>query len=72
MVGTNRTGILADVSMQLANMHIPIYSMNARILKDKSSAMLITVGIQTVEQLNSAIGKISKVGGVVSVERTGI
>ena len=72
VVGTNRTGILADVSMQLANMHIPIYSMNARILKDKSSAMLITVGIQTVEQLNSAIGKISKVGGVVSVERTGI
>ena len=72
VVGTNRTGILADVSMQLANMHIPIYSMNARILKSKDSSMLVTIGIHSIEQLNSVITKIGKVSGVVHVERTGI
>ena len=65
----DRTGMLADVSVCLSNMHVGIVSMNARSVKDGNSLMDITMTIESAEQLKSICAKLQKLNGVISVDR---
>lgn len=71
IVATDRNGLLADVSIVLANFRVPLHELNARELKNQNCNIAATFGIQDVEQLNNIIEKIEKIEGVLSVERSG-
>ena len=68
----NRIGLLADVSSLLANMHIMINDISTRNTKDGRTLIMLTVSVNGVEHLNSLTAKLSKISGVLSVERTGV
>ena len=71
IVGTDRNGLLADVSIVLANFRVPLHELNARELKNFNSNIVVTIGIQDVDQLNNIIAKLKKIEGIMSVERSG-
>ena len=68
----NRIGLLADVSSLLANMHIMINDISTRNTKDGRTSIMLTVSVNGVEHLNSLTAKLSKISGLLSVERTGV
>ncbi|MBQ4617900.1 MAG: bifunctional (p)ppGpp synthetase/guanosine-3',5'-bis(diphosphate) 3'-pyrophosphohydrolase [Clostridia bacterium] len=67
----DRDRLIADVTTQLALMHVAIYSINAREPKDDHGDMHITVGVNGTDQLEMVIARLSKVSGVLSVTRAG-
>lgn len=67
----NRVGMLADISGQLASMHVMIHDINTRHFKDGRSSFLMTITVSGVEHLKSVIAKLEKVSGVLSVDRSG-
>lgn len=69
IVAESRTGLLADVSVILANFRVPVHEMNARELKNGNANLVITIAIAGVDQLNNIITRIKKAEGVISVER---
>ncbi len=71
LVIRDRDRLIADVTTQLALMHVTIYAINAREPKDDHGDMQITVGVNSTEHLNMVISRLSKVSGVVSVTRAG-
>ncbi len=68
----NRIGLFADVSSLLANMHIMINDISTRNTKDGRTSIMLTVSVNGVEHLNSLTAKLSKISGMLSVERTGV
>ncbi len=62
-------GILADISIMLNNMHVPIHSFIAKELSDHRTHIQITMGINDVNQLNFIISNLKKVSGITSIER---
>lgn len=68
----NRVGMLADISGQLAGMHVMIHDVNTRHSKDGRSSFTMTITVNGVEHMKSVIAKIEKIKGVLNVERTGI
>ena len=70
IVSDNRGGLLADVSICLSNMHIPIHSLNARELKERTASIQLTVEVSDLMQLNSLISALSGIKGVITVKRT--
>ncbi|WP_312643688.1 bifunctional (p)ppGpp synthetase/guanosine-3',5'-bis(diphosphate) 3'-pyrophosphohydrolase [Hydrogenoanaerobacterium sp.] len=66
---TDRQGLIADISIALANMHIQMHSLNAREAKDSHVVIQITLGISGVDQLSNIINTFGKISGVISVER---
>lgn len=69
IVADSRTGLLADISVILANFRVPIHEINARELKNGNANIIVTIAIAGVEQLNNIIQRIRKIDGVISVER---
>ena len=68
----DKQGMLAEISICIANMRIPIHSLNAREAnKDQLAVIQTTVGINDLTQLNLVINTLKKIDGVVSVKRTG-
>ena len=67
----NRVGMLADVSVQFANMHVMIHDISTRYTKDGRFAVTVTITVNGIDHLKNVISKIEKVDGVLSVERTG-
>ncbi len=66
----NRDGILADITTLLSSLHIPIFSLNANILKNRNSLITISIGVNSKEQLNNITAKFKKINSVLSVERS--
>ncbi len=67
----DRDRLIADVTTQLALMHVTIYAINAREPKDNHGEMMLTIGVNSVEHLDMVINKLQKISGVVRVSRTG-
>ena len=65
----SRIGLMADVSLQLANMRVNINEIFSRDAKDGRSTIYMTVTVSNVEHLKNVIARIEKVDGVLSVER---
>lgn len=71
MVVSDRPGLLADISIQLANMHLPLHELNARELQGKCAGITLTIEIVNLEQLKNIISSLSRIQGTLSVKRTG-
>jgi len=71
IVATDRAGLLADVTMQLSAMKIFIHSLNSRQEKGGVNAVIsATISINGLPQLQNIIDRLSKVKGVISIDRT--
>ena len=65
----NRVGMLADISVQLANMRVMINDINTRNFKDGRSTFAMTITVSGIEHLKSVAAKLERIDGVLSVER---
>ena len=68
----DEVGMLAEISGQLANLHVMIHSIFTKETKDGRCVMLITITVNGAEHLNSVKEKLKKIKGVLSVERSGL
>ncbi len=66
----NRQNILADVSVTLSNLHVPMHSLSARELPDKRVVIQVTTEFSGIDQLRSIMDAVRRVRGVTSVERS--
>ena len=72
LVTIDRPNILADLSVTLSNMRIPIHALNAREMKNTHVNITMTVTTEGLEHLKSIMEKLRKVPGVISVTRSNI
>ena len=70
IIGTDRQGLLADVSVALSNMRVPIHTLMAREAKNNHTHIQVTIGIGDLEQLRSIMPNLKKINGVISVQRS--
>lgn len=68
----DRVGLLADLSGQLATMHVMIHSLLSKESKDGRCVILMTITVGGAEHLNSVKEKLKKIKGVLFVERSGM
>ena len=71
VIAEDRITIFADITTAIAANQIPLQEMNGHHLKNGNLDLVVTVEIAGVEQLSNVMGRIQKIPGVISVERTG-
>lgn len=71
VVAEDRITIFADITTAIATNHIPLQELNAHHLKNGNMSLMVTVEIAGMEQLSNVMGRLQKIPGVISVERTG-
>ena len=69
ILANDRTGLLADVTQQLFNMHVPIHTLNSRETKDGRAAINVSITINGRDHLQSVIDRMSRIEGISSVRR---
>lgn len=72
IIAEDRTALIADITSAIAAGRLPIRQITAHTLKNGNGNVIVTVEVASVDQLNAMIGRISKIQGVISAERTGI
>ena len=65
---TDRMGLVADISVQLSSMHVPLHMLNARELKDGRAEITLTAMINGKEHLKAIVEKLKKIDGVLEIE----
>lgn len=68
--GIDRNGLLADVTMLIAGIGVPVHNVNARQTKGGNCILSLTMSVQSVEHLRSIIQRIEKVEGIYHIERS--
>ena len=68
----NRVGMLADLSGQLANLHVMIHSIFTKETKDGRCAIYLTITVNSAEHLRAVGEKLKRIKGVLEVERSGL
>ena len=69
IIAHDRTGLLADLTITLNNMKLPIRSFNAGASKDDMAHIQVTVGVTDLDHLNMIMGTIGRITSVVSCSR---
>ncbi len=69
IIGTNRQGLLADLTMLLNNLRIPLHSFMARDIKDGRASFQVTMEVSDIQQLNYVISQVRGIHGITTVER---
>ena len=64
--------LLADITTQLASMHVMIHAINAREPRDGQTAMTLTVGVNSLDHLRGVISRLERIRGVTKIERSGV
>ena len=71
IVAVDRPGLLADVTLQLSAMKINIHALNSRQERNSQNAFIsATISINGLPQLQNIIERLSKINGVISIDRT--
>ena len=68
----DRTGLLMDITAQFAAMHVDIHSVNTKTNKDGRAVMNFVITVNGTEHLKNVMAKLSKVNGVLDVERSNV
>ena len=66
----DRPTLLADISIAVAGMRIPLHAVNARQNQSGNAIIDITISAEGVEHLNNIIKRLQKISSVISVDRT--
>ena len=69
ITANDRTGLLADVTIQLSNMHIFIHSLNSRELKDNKAVVTVTIDVTGKNHLRGVIARLSDINGIEEIKR---
>ncbi len=67
--GTNRSGLLVDVSKVLTERKIDITSVNVRINKQGTATINMTFDIRSTEELQEIVDRLKRITSVLGVER---
>ncbi len=71
IVADDRSDLLADVTQQLSNMKIFIHALNSRQERGSGNAFIsATISINGLPQLQNIIERLSKISGVISIDRS--
>lgn len=70
ILGLNRDGMVADLSILLGNLHVAVHAIMAKETKDGNCIIVITISVESREHLDNVIARIKKLNGVFSVERS--
>ena len=70
IVALDRNELLRDVLSSLADIRVPIYTMNARQVENNCAVVSLTIGINNTEHLNRVVARLSKVKDVLKVTRS--
>ena len=70
ITATDRIELLADITAQLAAMHVMIYSMQARESHGHGE-VFVTVGVNSLVHLQEVITRLKRVSGVEDIKRGG-
>ncbi len=65
----DRKGLLADVTVLLSNMHVPINMLNSRQTKNGEAVITVTVIVTGKEHLEQICKKLANVKGIISISR---
>ncbi|MGN0443824.1 MAG: RelA/SpoT family protein [Acutalibacteraceae bacterium] len=68
----SRIGMLADLTLELANIHVNIHNVSSRDTKDGRNEMYMTITVDGAEHLKNVIARLKKINGVLTVERSGL
>lgn len=68
----DRDGVVLDITSTLMNMHVKIYSINARQINDGNCLTTLTVSVNSKEHLENIVKIIKKIDGVYHIERIGV
>ncbi len=68
----NRQGMLADITAVLAQMKVMIHGINARDSDLDEVTLLMTLGVNSVEHLNTVIARLQQIPGIDRIDRAGI
>ncbi len=69
IIGSNRQGLLSDLTMMLNNLRVPLHAFVARDMKDGRVGFQVTMAVSDIQQLNYVTSQIKNISGIVSVER---
>ena len=70
IVALDRNELLRDVLSALADIRVPIYTMNARQVENNCAVVSLTIGINNTEHLNRVVARLSKIKDVLKVTRS--
>ena len=69
ITATDRTGLLADVTIKLSDMHIFIHSLNSREAGNGLAVVTATIDVMGRNHLRGVISKLSDINGTIEVKR---
>ncbi len=69
IIAADRTGLLADVTIQLSNMHIFIHTLNSRELKNGKAVVTVTIDVSGRDHLRGVISRLSDINGIEEIKR---
>ncbi len=72
IMATDRSGLLLDVTSQLASMHVSIFGMQARECRGGKAEIQMTVGVNSVLHLQEVITRLKRIKGIEEIERSGV
>ncbi|MBE6937750.1 MAG: bifunctional (p)ppGpp synthetase/guanosine-3',5'-bis(diphosphate) 3'-pyrophosphohydrolase [Ruminococcaceae bacterium] len=68
----DRVTLIADITMALANMHIPIHGIQTKHAESGEIVLLMDISVSGVPHLNTVCSRVHGVRGVTSVTRVGV
>ena len=71
VVGLDRPSIIADISLALTGMRVPMHAINAKAMKDGNCQIYITISAEGTEHMNNIIARLLKINDIITVDRTG-
>ena len=66
--GSDRVGLIADISSQISSLHVPIYGFNSSLRGDVF-VITVVIAVNNTEHLESVITRLRKIKNVQSVRR---
>lgn len=70
LMANDRNGLMMEVTNSIGMDKIPLKAINARITKEQTAIMNLTLEITSIDQLDKIIKKLAKIDGVFEVERS--
>lgn len=71
VTGYDRNGLLLDVCSVFADLKVPLNQVTAREVKNGCANIMVTFNTTGVDQLNLISNRISRLNGIISIQRTG-
>ena len=69
IIASDRSGLLADVTVKLSSMHINIHTLNSREIKDNKAVVTVTIDVMGKNHLRGVISRLSDINGIEEIKR---